>query len=304
MSCLGHGHPHVTAAIERQLQAVDYVHTSFFSSEPAERLAAHLVEHAPPGITYVSLVSGGSEAMESALKLARQTAVERGEPQRRHVVRGARAITATPLARWRLVATPSRAQLYDPLLFERPFHRSLLRLSLCRAAARARAYGRRAADQLEPKILELGPETVMAFVAETVVGATTGAVTAVAGLFPAHARNLRPLRRASDPGRGHVRHGPHRHAPCLRAGGRRSRSHDHRQGARSRDDADRGGAGRCEIQEAIASGSGLYQHGFTYMGHPLAAAAALAVQEVIHAEGLLNNVVRRGRTCATHSTSA
>ena len=294
VSCLGHGHPHVTAAIERQLRAVDYVHTSFFSSEPAERLAEHLIKHAPPGITHVSLVSGGSEAMESALKLARQTAIERGEPQRRHVISRRQSYHGNTLGALAVSGNAVRRKLYDPLLFEAHFIDPCFAFRYAEPGESPEAYGRRAADQLEAKILELGPDTVMAFVAETVVGATTGAVTAAPGYF-------RRIREICD------RYGVLLILDEVMCGmGRTGTLHACEQEGVAPDlmtIAKGLGAGAMPIgavlvggpvHEAIASGSGVYQHGFTYMGHPLAAAAALAVQEVIHADGLLDNVVRRG----------
>ena len=86
VSCLGHSDPAVTAAIKAQLDQVAFAHTSFFTSEPAEALAEKLIAHAPDGLDRVYLVSGGSEAMESALKLARQYFIEVGQPERRHII--------------------------------------------------------------------------------------------------------------------------------------------------------------------------------------------------------------------------
>src|SRR5207344_140414 len=81
VSCLGHAHPDVIAAMHDQVDRVPYAHTSFFTTDVAEMLADVLVDDAPPGLDNVYLVSGGSEAIEAALKLARQYAVEVGEPQ-------------------------------------------------------------------------------------------------------------------------------------------------------------------------------------------------------------------------------
>lgn len=86
VSCLGHGHPDVLAALHRQLDTIAYAHTSFFTTEVAERLADQLIADAPSGISHAYLVSGGSEAVEAALKMARQYFVEKGEPQRRHII--------------------------------------------------------------------------------------------------------------------------------------------------------------------------------------------------------------------------
>src|SRR3974390_3085615 len=86
VSCLGHQHPRVLDAIARQAAKLAYAHTAFFSSEPAEALADHLVGHEPGGLAYVYFVSGGSEAVEASIKMARQYFIERGETQRCHFI--------------------------------------------------------------------------------------------------------------------------------------------------------------------------------------------------------------------------
>ena len=86
VSCLGHGHAAVNEAIRAQVDKLAYAHTSFFTTEVAERLADNLIAHAPAGLEHVYYVSGGSEAMEAALKMARQYFVEKGQPQRRHFI--------------------------------------------------------------------------------------------------------------------------------------------------------------------------------------------------------------------------
>src|SRR5215468_12122270 len=86
VSCLGHSHPDVIAAMRAQLDHLEYAHTSFFTTQVAEELADDLVARAPAGLDHVFYVSGGSEAIEAALKLARQYFVERAEPQRRYLI--------------------------------------------------------------------------------------------------------------------------------------------------------------------------------------------------------------------------
>src|SRR3546814_4360155 len=76
----------VLTALHDQLDKLAYAHTGFFTTEVAERLADRLVADAPDGLDHVYLVSGGSEAVEAALKMARQYFVEKGEPQRRHII--------------------------------------------------------------------------------------------------------------------------------------------------------------------------------------------------------------------------
>src|SRR5262249_20886075 len=86
VSCLGHNHPRVVAALKDQLDRLDFAHTAFFTTPVAEELADTLVAAAPPGMERVYFVSGGSEAIEAGLKLARQYFLELGQPQRRHFI--------------------------------------------------------------------------------------------------------------------------------------------------------------------------------------------------------------------------
>ena len=156
-----------------QMEQLEYAHTCFFTTEAAEALADDLVAHAPHGIGHVYLVSGGSEAIEAALKLARQYFVERGEPQRTKIRRPpARATTATRWARSRSAATRAAAPRSRRCCSSRITSTPATPTAIARQARREEAYGARAAAELEAKLIELGPETVIAFVAETVVGAT------------------------------------------------------------------------------------------------------------------------------------
>ena len=243
VSCLGHGHPAVSAAIKAQLDKLAYAHTSFFTTEVAERLADHLVAHAPEGLQHVYYVSGGSEAIEAALKMARQYFVEIGEPQRRHFIGRRQSYHGNTLGAlavggnaWRRTAVRAAA-VRDAITSRRP-----MPIATRRDGETPRPMASAWPTELEAKIEELGPETVIAFVAETVGGATLGCDAAAAGLLQARARDLRPPRHPADPRRGDVRHGPHRHAACLRAGRHRARSDGDRQGAWRRLPADRRGA--------------------------------------------------------------
>lgn len=184
VSCLGHSNARVIDAIKAQLDTLAYAHTSFFTSEPAEALADKLISLAPDGIDRVYFVSGGSEAVEAAIKLARQYYLEVDQPQRRHVIARWQSYHGNTLGalaaggnRWR------RAQ-FDPLLTDAMHHVSPCHYwRWAEPGESPEAYGTRLATELEAKIEELGPETVAAFVAEPVVGATMGAVPPVPGYF-------------------------------------------------------------------------------------------------------------------------
>jgi adenosylmethionine-8-amino-7-oxononanoate aminotransferase len=295
VSSLGHQHPEVLAAMHAQLDRLAYAHTSFFTSEAAEALGEELLAHAPANMTHVYLVSGGSEAMEAALKMARQYFVEHGETRRRHFIARRQSYHGNTLGALSVGGNVWRRQQFAPLLIESHFIDPCYEYRCRDAKETGEEYGRRAADQLEAKILELGPEKVIAFVAEPVVGATMGAVPAAPGYF-------RRIREICDRYRillilDEVMCGMGR-TGSLHACEQESVVPDLMAVAKGL------GGGYApigatfvskHIYDAFASGSGMFQHGHTYLGHPLACAAALIVQQVIRRDQLLDNVRARGR---------
>ena len=294
VSCLGHGHPEVLAALHKQLDALAYAHTSFFTTEAAENLADRLVEDAPAGLSHVYLVSGGSEAVEAALKLARQYFVERGEPRRRHIIARQQSYHGNTLGALAAGGNAWRRAQFQPLLIATHHIEPCFAYRFQREGETDADYAARAAQSLEDKILELGPDSVLAFVAETVVGATAGAVPPVADYF-------RRIRETCD------KYGVLLILDEVMCGmGRTGTLHACEQEGIAPDlmTIAKGLGGGYQpigavlinqrIFEAIAEGSGFFQHGHTYMGHPMAAAAALAVQEVIGRDKLLANVVAMG----------
>ena len=183
VSCLGHSHPDVLRAMREQLDRLAYAHTSFFTTEAAEELADELIAHAPEGMGHVLLVSGGSEAIEAALKLARQYFVERGEPQRRYIIARRQSYHGITLGALAIGGRERQRKQFAPLLIETHHVSPVYEYRDRRAGESPQAYGERLAQELESKIEELGGENVIAFVVETVVGATLGAVPAVPGYF-------------------------------------------------------------------------------------------------------------------------
>jgi adenosylmethionine-8-amino-7-oxononanoate aminotransferase len=294
VSSLGHSHPDVLAAMREQLDRLAYAHTSFFTTEVAEALADDLVAHAPQGIGHVFFVSGGSEAIEAALKLARQYFVERGEPQRRYIIARRQSYHGITLGALAIGGREWQRKQFAPLLIETHHVSPVYEYRERRADESPQAYGERLAQELELKIDELGGANVIAFVAETVVGATLGAVPAVPGYFK------------------RVRDICHRHGVLLILDevmcgmGRTGTLHACEQEGVSPDLmalAKGLGGGYApvgalmmqdEIFDTIAEGSGAFQHSHTYMGHPLACATALAVQRVIRRDNLLANVRSQG----------
>ena len=294
VSCLGHSDTAVIKAIERQLERLPFAHTSFFSNEPMEALADALVEGAPLSLDKVFFVSDGSEAVEAALKLARQYFVEKGEPQRAHVIARRQSYHGNTLGALAVGGNALRRKQFEPLLI------GASHVSPCYAYRGKEpdeidsTYAKRLAAELEAEIARLGGDKVIAFVAETVVGATLGAVPPVPGYFK------------------HVREICDRHGILLIL------------------DEVMCGMGRCgtlwafeqegvvpdlvtiakglgagyqpigavliakHVHEAIVRGSGFFQHGHTYLGHAAACAGALAVQKRLREDGLLERVQPMG----------
>lgn len=298
VSCLGHGHPRVRAAVHRQLDAIAYAHTSFFTTEVAETLAQRLVAEAPPGISHVYFVSGGSEAVEAALKLARQYFVEIGQPQRRHFIARRQSYHGNTLGALAVGGNALRRAQFAPLLIETTHVAPCYEYRDRAPQETPDAYSQRLVRELEAAMERLGPANVIAFVAETVVGATAGAVPPTPGYF-------RRIRELCD------RHGILLILDEVMCGmGRTGTLHACEQEGIVPDlmtiAKGLGGgygvigatlvAGR--IVDALARGSGVFQHGHTYIGHALACAAALAVQDTIRDEGLLSNVRARGEELA------
>ena len=295
VSCLGHGHPGVIAAMRRQLDALAYAHTAFFTSEPAERLAERLVADAPAGIDHVYLVSGGSEAMEAALKMARQYFVETGEPQRRAILARRQSYHGNTLGALAAGGNAWRRAQFEPLLIETHHIDPCYAYRFKEEGESDAGYAARAAEALEKKLLAIGPDRVIAFVAETVVGATAGAVPPVGDYF-------RRIRATCD------RYGVLLILDEVMCGmGRTGTLHACEQEGIAPDlmTVAKGLGGGYQpigavlltkrVFDAFANGSGAFQHGHTYMGHPMAAAAALAVQDVIRRDNLLANVVAMGK---------
>ena len=298
VSCLGHGHPLVLAAMHAQIDRLAYAHSSFFTTEPAEALADHLARTAPAGMDQAYFVSGGSEAVEAALKMARQYFVEIGEPQRSVFVARRQSYHGNTLGALAVGSNPRRRQLYAPLLIEVQHVAPCYPYRDQRGDETPEAYGRRLADELDQTIAACGEKRVIAFVAETVGGATVGAVTPVPGYFTA-------VREVCD------RHGVLLILDEVMCGmGRTGTLHACEQEGVVPDllTMAKGLGGGYQpigavlaqraIVSAMSAGSGFFQHGHTYVGHAVACAAALAVQQEIERDGLLAKVRARGQSLA------
>ena len=294
VSCLGHSDSAVTEAIARQLKTLPFAHTSFFSNQPMEALAARLVEGAPAPLDKVYFTSGGSEAMEAALKLARQYHLERGERERVHFIGRRQSYHGNTLGSLAVGGNAWRRAPYEPLLM-RATHVSPCYPYRDRLASETQtAYGERLAAELEREIERLGPRTVIAFVAETVAGATLGAVPPVEGYFTR-------VREVCD------RHGVLLILDEVMCGMGRCGTLWAFEGEGVVPDiviiAKGLGAGyqpigalvaASHVYNALAQGSGAFQHGYTYIGHAAACAGALAVQRRLRDDGVLARVQPMG----------
>lgn len=296
VSCLGHADAEVIAAIKAQLDRIAFAHTGFFTSEPAETLADLLIGHAPQGIERVYFVSGGSEATEAAIKLARQYFVEIGQPQRRHLIARKQSYHGNTIGALSAGGNEWRRAQFEPLLVPVSHIDPCYAYRLQEAGETAEAYGLRSAQALEDEILRLGPDSVMAFIAEPVVGATVGALAAVPGYF-------RRIREICD------KYGVLLILDEVMCGIGRTGTLFASEQDDVRPDivcvAKGLGAGyqplgamMCsgDIYAAVESGSGFFQHGHTYMGHPTATAAGLAVVSAILNRNLLPRVQEIGAT--------
>jgi adenosylmethionine-8-amino-7-oxononanoate aminotransferase len=303
VACLGHGHPRINAAITEQLSKVAYVHTTLFTNQAAEELAEKLVGHEPGGLSHAYFCSSGSEGNEAAIKLARQYFLEIGEPQRTRFIARRQGYHGNTLGSLSAGGNMMRRAPYAPLLSD-----AFSLVSPCFAYRWQRTeetetqYVQRLAGELEAEFQRLGPDTVAAFMAEPVVGATTGCVTAVPGYFKA-------VRDICD------RHGALLILDEVMCGmGRTGTMHAWEQEGITPDIqiVAKGLGGGYQpiggiligkrIIDAFRAGSGAFMHGQTYQAHPVACAAALAVQKVIGDDNLIDNVKAMGKRLMTGLT--
>ena len=294
VSCLGHSDPDVIAAIKAQIDDIAFAHTSFFTSPPAEELGDLLVSKAPTGLEMVYFVSGGSEAVEAALLLARQFAVEKGEASRTRFIARELGYHGNTFGALSVSSNRWRREMFTDMLADVSHIAPCFPYRYQHDGENDEAYAERAAGALEEEILRLGPETVCAFIAETVGGATAGALVPVPGY-------LKRIREICD------KYGVLLILDEVMCGmGRTGTTYACEQEDISPDllaCAKGLGAGyqpvgavlvSGEIYHTIAGGSGSFRHSHTYMGHPTACAAALAVQRKIEKDDLLANVRTQG----------
>jgi adenosylmethionine-8-amino-7-oxononanoate aminotransferase len=295
VACLGHGNRRVIAAITEQAKRLDYVHTMFVTSTPAEELAQELLGHEPGGLTHAFFTSSGSEAMESALKMARQYFVERGQPERAHFISRRQSYHGNNFGTMAASGHVARRAPYEAILPTGFSHVSPCFPYHGQDTNETDAdYVSRLAAELETEFQRIGPGRVIGFIAETIVGATAGCVTPVPGYFPA-------IRAVCD------RYGALLILDEVMCGmGRSGTTHAWEQEGVTPDlQAVAKGLGggyqaigalliSRKVVSALSAGSGAFVHGHTYQAHPIACAAALEVQRIIREENLLANVQAMG----------
>jgi adenosylmethionine-8-amino-7-oxononanoate aminotransferase len=294
VSCLGHGDAEVIEAIKSQLDRLEFAHTGFFSSVPAEALAELLIKEAPGDLDRVYFVSGGSEAVEAAIKLARQYFVEIGQPSRHRVISRLQSYHGNTLGALAAGGNLWRREKFNPLMIETSHISPCYTYRGLEEGESEFDYGQRVANELEAEIQRLGEDQVMAFIAEPVVGATLGAVPAVDGYF-------KRIREICD------HHGVLLILDEVMCGmGRTGSLYACDQDGIAPDImtiAKGLGAGyqpigamlcTSKIYQAIEQGSGFFQHGHTYLGHPVACAAAHAVVQKIMDRRMLDRVLSQG----------
>ncbi|MDF2233934.1 aspartate aminotransferase family protein [Albimonas sp. CAU 1670] len=292
VSNIGHSDPRVLDAMRRQMEQGTFGYRMHFETDAAERLADMTCALAPEGFEKVFFVSGGSEAVEGAIKLARQWAWVTGQRERWKVISRAPSyhgstLGALALSGYRPLTEPFEAMMKPMPKVPAP------RAWLDGLALDDPETGAHYARMLEEKILEEGPETVLAFIQEPVGGASTGALVPPAGYMEA-------VREICD------RHGVLLiHDEVMSGGGRTGKfwGGDNWAAAPDLIAVSKGyGAGYAplgavtahdRIVQPVLAGGG-FPHGHTYAGNPLACAAGVAVLEVIEQDGLLDNAATIG----------
>lgn len=293
VASLGHGNKRVNDAIKAQMELFSYSHTLLFTSQVGEDLAELLCSTTEGHMTKALFVSSGSEAMEGAMKLARQYFLElpSPEPQRVNFIARNQSYHGVTLGALSVGGHVARRKLYEPILSQ-----NISKVSACNAYRDLRdgetidGYVERLADELDAEFQRLGPDTVCAFVAEPVVGGALGCVPAVDGYFPAMAKVCR-------------KYGALLVFDEVMCGmGRSGTLHTWQQYDVVPDIQTIGkslGGGYAPVAgllinrsvvDVLDKGTGAFSHGQTYQGHPIACAAALEVQKIIQEQGLLQNV--------------
>ncbi|ORY79763.1 adenosylmethionine-8-amino-7-oxononanoate aminotransferase [Leucosporidium creatinivorum] len=293
---IGHCDQRVVNAIATQLSTVGYLHSGAFANQPAEELANLLTDN---GTTFARALfnSGGSEAAESAIKLARQYHVENGQPERVNFIARDMSYHGNTLGALGLARHVPRRKPYLPLMKSEVFHSvsPCYKYRYSSAEESDEEYVARLAAELEAKFQELGPGTVAAFFAETIVGATSGCTTAVPGYFKA-------IREVCD------RHGALFCLDEIMCGiGRTGKLHAWEwEGVKP--DIQTCGKGMAggyapisailishKVLDGMRKGTGAFVNGYTFQSHAVACRAAIEVLKIMKEDSLIEQCHSRGQ---------
>ena len=290
---IGHGVKEITQAMVRQAERISFSHSSQFSSQPTLDLAAQLVKLAPPGLSRVYFISGGSEAVETAVKMARQYQVERSQPEKYKVVSRWTSYHGNTLGALALSGHTGRRKHYLPLIQHTPHIQPCYcyRCPFCLAPARCHF---ECALDLEKTLLFEGPDSVSAFIAEPLVGATAGALVPPDGYF----QKIREICNRYDVllivdevmtgmGRTGKNFGIDHWGvvPDMIVVGK---------GLSSGYTPIAAVLVKEEIYAVIQKGSGAFVHGHTYSQNPLSSAIALAVVDYLIRHDLIARAAKSG----------
>jgi adenosylmethionine-8-amino-7-oxononanoate aminotransferase len=294
-SCLGHSNAAVRAAMHAQIDRIAYAHTAFFTSAPMEELADNLIADAPGKLSHVWFTNSGAEAADAALKLTRQYFVDKGEPERQIIIGRRAGYVGSTLAGLAAGGSDIRRKPFLPMLPTNTAHIGpAYAYRGMQDGEKVDDFSMRSARELETKIEELGPSRVAAFICETIVGSTLGAVPAPEGYF-------REIRRICD------RHGILLILDEVMCGmGRTGTRYAFTEDGVCPDlvmigKALAGGYAplgavlvSADIHDAIRDRTGFFWHGHSFHGHTLACTAALAVQHEIRDRDLYPNIRAAG----------
>ncbi|WVQ84758.1 hypothetical protein IAT38_006915 [Cryptococcus sp. DSM 104549] len=297
VSCLGNGNEEVVRAMTDQAGKMAYAYHQSLGCEEGEKLAGWLCERSGGALVAGAFLNSGSEAMEAAIKMARQYWVESGELERKYIIARFPSYHGNTLGALAVGNVPGRRDLYTPLFSSDAFHHvtSPVYKRYANPNESEEAYSQRLADELDAKIIELGPSNVIGFFAEPVVGAALGVMPPPKGYFPAIDKVVK-------------KHGVLLVMDEVMSGsGRVGELFAHQavgEGVKPDILAMAKGLGGGyvtisgvfvgqRVAEKVREG-GQWKNSHTYQNHPINCAVAAKVMEIVEREGLLANVRERG----------
>jgi len=296
VACIGHGNEEVLTAVVEQMRQVSYVHSLTYTTDSAEQLAHILLDGNPFGLEKAYFVGSGSEAIDAALKLARQYFFELGMHDRTHYVSRRQGYHGTTVGAMTVSSNLPRKKPYAPLqLGNVSWVSPAYAYQYAHRDETEEQFATRLVEELDAHIQAIGPEKVIAFIAEPLVGATSGCTPAPKGYFAG-------VRRVCD------KYGVLLILDEVMCGmGRTGTMFAFEQEGIVPDIMTMGkglGGGYSAIAgvlvhkkviDALRHGTSSFNHGHTYQAHPVACASTLAVQRIMRREKLVENCAQMGK---------